>query len=81
LEETLGGKVETVNELTTPLPSYWDSLSDDSKKAYYDLKYYEEHYTYNSLKTLGRNDPCFCGSGKKLKKCCLDDFEKMRRKL
>ncbi len=20
---------------------------------------------------LGRNDPCFCGSGKKYKKCCL----------
>ena len=20
---------------------------------------------------LGRNDPCFCGSGKKFKKCCL----------
>ncbi|EIP7215882.1 SEC-C domain-containing protein, partial [Salmonella enterica] len=19
----------------------------------------------------GRNDPCFCGSGKKFKKCCL----------
>ena len=22
-------------------------------------------------KKLGRNDPCFCGSGKKYKKCCL----------
>lgn len=20
---------------------------------------------------IGRNDPCFCGSGKKFKKCCL----------
>jgi SWIM/SEC-C metal-binding protein len=20
---------------------------------------------------LGRNDPCFCGSGKKFKKCCI----------
>lgn len=20
----------------------------------------------------GRNDPCFCGSGKKFKKCCID---------
>lgn len=20
---------------------------------------------------LGRNDPCFCGSGKKFKKCCV----------
>jgi hypothetical protein len=24
-----------------------------------------------SLKTIGRNDPCPCGSGKKFKKCCL----------
>jgi DNA-binding SARP family transcriptional activator len=23
-------------------------------------------------KTVGRNDPCPCGSGKKYKKCCLD---------
>ncbi|GAA5171553.1 SEC-C metal-binding domain-containing protein [Modicisalibacter zincidurans] len=23
----------------------------------------------NALKTLGRNDPCPCGSGKKYKKC------------
>lgn len=25
----------------------------------------------NPLRGLGRNDPCPCGSGKKLKKCCL----------
>ena len=25
----------------------------------------------NPHKDLGRNDPCFCGSGKKYKKCCL----------
>jgi uncharacterized protein YecA (UPF0149 family) len=25
----------------------------------------------NPLKTVGRNDPCPCGSGKKYKKCCL----------
>lgn len=23
------------------------------------------------MKKIGRNDPCFCGSGKKYKKCCL----------
>ncbi|WP_416337317.1 SEC-C metal-binding domain-containing protein [Galbibacter sp. EGI 63066] len=22
-------------------------------------------------KTLGRNDPCHCGSGKKYKRCCM----------
>src|SRR5215813_3162768 len=26
--------------------------------------------------TLGRNDPCHCGSGRKYKHCCLDKDEK-----
>jgi hypothetical protein len=25
-----------------------------------------------SAATIGRNDPCPCGSGKKFKKCCLN---------
>jgi Protein of unknown function (DUF1186)/SEC-C motif len=29
----------------------------------------------NPLRGVGRNDPCPCGSGKKFKKCCLDDAE------
>src|SRR3990172_4121404 len=35
--------------------------------------------------TIGRNDPCHCGSGKKFKKCCLlvqaPDDEFLRRRL
>lgn len=27
------------------------------------------------MKKIGRNDPCPCGSGKKLKKCCINHFE------
>lgn len=27
--------------------------------------------TYNKERNIGRNDLCFCGSGKKYKKCCL----------
>src|SRR5689334_12505620 len=26
---------------------------------------------------LGRNDPCSCGSGKKVKKCCGDDAQRI----
>ena len=26
----------------------------------------------NPHKDLGRNDPCFCGSGRKYKKCCIN---------
>ena len=28
------------------------------------------HPFLNTLKDVGRNDPCPCGSGKKFKKCC-----------
>lgn len=27
---------------------------------------------YRAEETIGRNDPCPCGSGKKFKKCCSD---------
>ena len=30
-------------------------------------------------KTIGRNDPCHCGSGKKYKSCCLDKDEAVAR--
>ena len=30
--------------------------------------YYDKGHLYDS--TIGRNDPCPCGSGKKFKKCC-----------
>ena len=29
---------------------------------------------------LGRNDPCWCGSGKKYKKCHMESDEKKRSK-
>jgi uncharacterized protein YecA (UPF0149 family) len=25
---------------------------------------------------MGRNDPCYCGSGKKFKKCCIEKGKK-----
>ena len=27
------------------------------------------------MNNTGRNEPCFCGSGKKYKKCCIDKME------
>jgi len=29
----------------------------------------------DNKKTIGRNDPCPCGSGKKYKKCCYPKYE------
>ena len=30
-----------------------------------------------ALPKVGRNDPCPCGSGKKFKKCCVDQTERL----
>ena len=36
------------------------------------IEYLQDWYEYlQDIKKIGRNDPCFCGSGKKYKKCCL----------
>lgn len=32
-------------------------------------------------KSLGRNDPCHCGSGRKYKQCCLEKDEAARRQV
>jgi hypothetical protein len=29
-------------------------------------------------KNIGRNDPCPCGSGKKYKKCCMEEKEQIK---
>ena len=39
----------------------------DQPQSYRDLS----NPITNPLKSVGRNDPCPCGSGKKYKKCCL----------
>ncbi len=36
---------------------------------------YERLEKKASFKNLGRNDKCFCGSEKKLKKCCLHSID------
>jgi len=36
-----------------------------------DLEYLQDHSVVSVItNSLGRNDPCSCGSGKKFKKCC-----------
>lgn len=39
------------------------------------LKHGKKQPVQEKAKTIGRNDPCFCGSGKKYKKCCLGKNE------
>lgn len=41
------------------------------------IKYYSELVAFKKehQRNIGRNDVCLCGSGKKLKKCCLEKYQ------
>ena len=45
--------------------------SDDYIICQYIIQKREENYM-NSHVDIGRNDLCYCGSGKKYKKCCMN---------
>lgn len=47
----------------------WDSILTDEKRNEI-RKEWRASKQAVSVKTVGRNDPCPCGSGKKYKKCC-----------
>lgn len=61
---------------------YWDvmetddSLSDEDIEDFQNdilkLEKWRAEMANSSIKKVGRNDPCPCGSGKKYKKCCLN---------
>ena len=50
------------------LPQWKEIFSEEELKKFY--KEQKESTTIRKPKTIGRNDPCPCGSGKKYKKCC-----------
>ena len=50
------------------LPEWEDVLPPEARKAQY--RAWQKSVQAVSEKTVGRNDPCPCGSGKKYKKCC-----------
>jgi len=43
------------------------------------MAYINDKYLKDTVKKVGRNDPCPCGSGLKYKKCCLGKTEKQKR--
>ncbi len=47
----------------------WDTLLTDERRKEI-AKEYRASKMYVRESTIGRNDPCPCGSGKKYKKCC-----------
>ena len=50
------------------LPQWETVISEETRKDI--TKKYRADHIYVAEKTVGRNDPCPCGSGKKYKKCC-----------
>ena len=50
------------------LPQWKEIYSEEELKKLY--KEQKESTTIRKEKKIGRNDPCWCGSGKKYKKCC-----------
>lgn len=60
----LGAKAPWLYDL-----SEWDGVLDSQKRKAISKKFKEDHI-YRKEKTVGRNEPCPCGSGKKYKKCC-----------
>jgi hypothetical protein len=50
-----------------------DDLDDDWQSPSPDQDWLHMGPATNPFRDVGRNDPCPCGSGKKFKKCCLDN--------
>ena len=47
----------------------WAGVLSEEKRQQI-AKQFKEAHIYHAPVTVGRNDPCPCGSGKKYKKCC-----------
>ena len=50
----------------------WDGVLSEEKRHEI-TKIFRSENVFVAEKTVGRNDPCPCGSGKKYKKCCGKD--------
>lgn len=56
-------------------PEYWKEQEERMKVASQALResfpqYYQKRVPLIAAPSIGRNEPCPCGSGKKFKKCC-----------
>jgi preprotein translocase subunit SecA len=67
---------KTMRELRKELPKkVFKKIRKDQKKAQH------RQLLPAVLPAIGRNNPCPCGSGKKFKKCCINDLVKQREKM
>lgn len=47
-----------------------ESLEDEEHQHHAGCRHGKQTLPVNNKFKIGRNDPCYCGSGKKYKKCC-----------
>lgn len=68
-----------IHERYQEIITTWANYTEDNENRkssffdddpYNDYEFEPQNPHINPLKTIGRNDPCPCGSGKKYKKCC-----------
>ncbi|MCC2646713.1 MAG: hypothetical protein K0R02_778 [Rickettsiaceae bacterium] len=61
-------KTKSTNQ--THIPDHDDHVHDENCSHHH---HHHSHEPYErGMPKIGRNDPCFCGSGKKYKKCCIE---------
>lgn len=61
---------KTIGELSDVMNERMQELYELAKSTK-ERGSFGEIQDYDNVKKPGRNDPCYCGSGKKFKKCCL----------
>ncbi len=63
------GAIANKNGASAELPKIETTITQAAKKMRTNAEPVAKKPTVNAQKELGRNDPCWCGSGKKFKKC------------
>lgn len=76
VEKRVGKLARFQKELLEALPAKFNDWANSlsttkAQREEFNTALYEYGEEINLDKKIGRNDPCYCGSGKKFKKCCL----------
>ncbi len=65
-------RLMTASAKMTPVPAVWgDARQSDTSTRYWRAKSQKMLLEMCAARGIGRNDPCICGSGEKLRLCCL----------
>lgn len=65
-------RLMTESSKLTPVPAVWgDARRSDTSTRYWRAKSQKMLLEMCAARGIGRNDPCICGSGEKLRLCCL----------